>query len=290
MNQVQTFGFGLVDLRVVELDGQSWFVAGDVCVCLGLVAAGNRSCQNHYRRLAPDELSIATVELANGLTMRKSKLISESGLYKLVMRSRKPEAKAFQEWVTRVVLPAIRKDGAYVMGEEKVATGELSEDELVMRAMNIMSKKVDRLTLERDRLERLNQLQSQEKAHLEAYNQLLAPAAEVGQALAKRKALGVVDFCRKLPGVSINAVQTRLYDMQYLHKKPGHWTPYAKFKGVLFDETFTTEGYSKAVVLEAGQNKLVDMYHKGYVSNPASRARRGNLFSSSAMRAKGILP
>ncbi|WPN22286.1 hypothetical protein [Pseudomonas marginalis] len=70
-----------------------------------------------------------------------------------------------------------------------------------------------------------------------------------------------MDFCRKLPGVSINAVQTRLYDMQYLHKKPGHWTPYAKFKGVLFDETFTTDGYSKVVVLEAGRRKLVGMYH-----------------------------
>lgn len=205
-------------------------------------------------RLAPDELSIATVDLANGLTMRKSKLVSESGLYKLVMRSRKPEARAFQDWVTRVVLPAIRKDGAYVMGEEKVATGELSEDELVMRAMNIMSRKVDRLTQERDQLASMSAVQA---AHIEQ----ISPAATVGQALAWRKALGIVDFCRKLPGVSINAVQTRLYDMQYLHKKPGHWTPYAKFKGVLFDETFTTDGYSKVVVLEAGRRKLVGMYH-----------------------------
>lgn len=52
-------------------------------------------------------------------------LISESGLYKLIMRSDKPAAREFQDWVTHVVLPAIRKDGAYIMGEEKVATGEL---------------------------------------------------------------------------------------------------------------------------------------------------------------------
>jgi prophage antirepressor-like protein len=49
------------------------------------------------------------------------RLISESGLYKLVLRSDKPEAKAFQDWVTRTVLPAVRKDGAYVAGEEKLA-------------------------------------------------------------------------------------------------------------------------------------------------------------------------
>lgn len=49
------------------------------------------------------------------------KLISESGLYKLILRSDKPQARLFQNWVTRDVLPAIRKDGAYVMGEEKEA-------------------------------------------------------------------------------------------------------------------------------------------------------------------------
>ncbi|MCT8959859.1 BRO-N domain-containing protein [Pseudomonas veronii] len=151
MSQMQTFGFGPLDVRVIEQEGQPWFVAGDVCECLGLKADGqNRSYQNHYRRLALDELSLGSVRPASGRGTGTVKLTSESGLYKLVMRSNKPEAKAFQDWVTRVVLPTIRKDGAYVLGEEKVATGELSEDELVMRAMNIMSRKVDRLTQERD--------------------------------------------------------------------------------------------------------------------------------------------
>lgn len=57
-------------------------------------------------------------------------LISESGLYKLIMRSDKPQARAFQDWVTCDVFPAIRKDGIYVMGEEKVHSGELNEDVL----------------------------------------------------------------------------------------------------------------------------------------------------------------
>ena len=54
-------------------------------------------------------------------------IVSESGLYKLIMRSDKPIARYFQDWVTREVLPAVRKDGAYIMGEEKVRTGEMSE-------------------------------------------------------------------------------------------------------------------------------------------------------------------
>ncbi len=68
------------------------------------------------------------------------------------MRSDKPEAIALQDWVTQAVLPAIRKDGTYVLGEEKVAIGELSEDKLLMRAMKLMSRKVDRLPQERDHL------------------------------------------------------------------------------------------------------------------------------------------
>ena len=52
----------------------------------------------------------------------RATIITESGLYKLVMRSDKPQAKEFQDWVTGTVLPAIRKDGAYIMGEEKVVT------------------------------------------------------------------------------------------------------------------------------------------------------------------------
>lgn len=251
MNQVQNFAFGQMDVRVIEQNGQPWFVALDVSNALGCT---QDTLKYHAKQsFHADEKRVVKLPGFRGFG---ALCLSESGLYKLVMRSNKPEAKAFQDWVTRVVLPAIRKDGAYVLGEEKVVTGELSEDELVMRAMNIMSRKVDRLTQERDQLASMSAVQA---AHIER----IAPAAEVGQALAKRKALGIVDFCRKLPGVSINAVQTRLYDMQYLHKKPGHWTPYAKFKGVLFDETFTADGYSKVVVLEAGQRKLVGMYHQG---------------------------
>lgn len=71
--------------------------------------------------------------------------INESGLYKLIMRSNKPSAKRFQDWVTRDVLPAIRKDGAYIMGEEKVASGELSEEEFILKAWEMLAGKVERL-------------------------------------------------------------------------------------------------------------------------------------------------
>jgi TfoX/Sxy family transcriptional regulator of competence genes len=62
------------------------------------------------------------------------------------MRSDKPEARAFQDWVTQVVLPSIRKDGGYIAGEEKFAAGEMSEDELILKAQQILQRKVERLS------------------------------------------------------------------------------------------------------------------------------------------------
>ena len=79
---------------------------------------------------------------------RGATCISEGGLNRLVMRSDKPEARPFQDWVTDTVLPAMRKDGAYIMGEEKVTSGEMDEDEFVLKAMTILQGKVERLKQE----------------------------------------------------------------------------------------------------------------------------------------------
>lgn len=75
-------------------------------------------------------------------------VISESGLYKLIMRSDKPEARRFQDWVTRDDLPAIHKDGAYIIGKEKIATGEMDEGAFALKAIEILQRKIDRLKAE----------------------------------------------------------------------------------------------------------------------------------------------
>lgn len=109
-------------MRVVKIDGEPWFAAVDVCQFLGL--------SNPSVAVAPlTEGEKAKAGLGKG---SPANVISESGLYKLVLRSDKPEAKDFQNWVTKVVLPAIRKDGGYIHGEEHVVSGAMSEDELVI--------------------------------------------------------------------------------------------------------------------------------------------------------------
>ncbi|ABA48731.1 phage antirepressor KilAC domain protein [Burkholderia pseudomallei] len=136
MSDLTLFKFEGRNLRTVKINGDPWFVAKDVCDVLGITNPSDALT-------ALDDDEKASFNL--GLRGSAPRVVSESGLYALIMRSRKPQARAFRKWVTSVVLPAIRKDGSYVMGEEKVATGEMDEAELMARAMIAANNKIERL-------------------------------------------------------------------------------------------------------------------------------------------------
>lgn len=103
----RSFEFGEVKIRVVEHQGEPWFVAGDVCAVLGLANVGEA-----LRSLDEDDISSADVIDSIG-RRQQAKTVSEPGLYGLIFASRRPEAKAFRKWVTGTVLPEIRKTGGY---------------------------------------------------------------------------------------------------------------------------------------------------------------------------------
>ena len=106
--EIQTFNFNAASLRTLtDENGDPWFVAKDVCDILGLENSRKATAD-----LDPDERN--TVTISDGIPGNPNKtIISEPGLYKLIMRSRKQEAKEFQRWVTHEVLPSIRKHGIY---------------------------------------------------------------------------------------------------------------------------------------------------------------------------------
>ena len=109
-NEIQRFDFKGASLRTLtDKAGEPWFVAKDVCDILEL---GNTT--NALRALDEDEKTNFTNCNVAQNGGRAPLIISEPGLYKLVMRSRKPEAKEFQRWVTHEVLPQIRKTGGYI--------------------------------------------------------------------------------------------------------------------------------------------------------------------------------
>lgn len=150
------FTFEGKDVRVILRDGQPWFVAVDVARALQLYLKGGNSVNTAtmVRTLGNDEQEYVAPKNIGGIVDNRVGMfltVSESGLYKIIMRAspnKNDRVKKFQNWVTREVLPALRKDGMYVMGEEKVKTGEMSEDELVLKAMTLLQGKVSRLSTE----------------------------------------------------------------------------------------------------------------------------------------------
>lgn len=103
-NLPAVYQFGTRDIRVIDKDGEMWFVADDITAALDL----HRTA---HRRLDDDEKGVHSTHTPGG--EQEAVVINESGLYSLVLSSRKAEAKAFKRWVTHEVLPSIRKKGGY---------------------------------------------------------------------------------------------------------------------------------------------------------------------------------
>jgi prophage antirepressor-like protein len=152
------------NVRVVKIAGEPMFVAADVCDALGF-----SHTPSAIRALDEDEKGVLNSHTLGGT--QEMSIISESGLFSLILKSRKPEAKAFKKWVTHDVLPAIRKDGGYILGEEKVKTGELEEAQFHFNALTMLEIKAARLSEENAQL-------ISENTALEYENEQIRPMAE----------------------------------------------------------------------------------------------------------------
>ena len=113
--------------------GEPWFVAKDVCDALGIRTDTVRTTldDDEVRETNPN-----TIGVAGG---RNPLIVSEAGLYSLILKSRKPEAHAFKRWVTHEVLPAIRRDGGYMVARE-----DESDDVVMARALLIADRALKR--------------------------------------------------------------------------------------------------------------------------------------------------
>lgn len=107
MNALQVFAYGDSMVRIIDVEGSPWWVAKEVSAILGYDGAASGT----LRILDDDEKGVQRMHTPGG--MQDTLCVSESGLYTLIFRSNKPEAKVFRRWVTHEVLPQIRKTGAY---------------------------------------------------------------------------------------------------------------------------------------------------------------------------------
>lgn len=146
-NELQIFDneeFG--EVRVVEQNGEPWFIGKDVAEILGY-QNGSRDINRHVDEEDRQNYQNGTLETNRGMT-----IINESGLYSLILSSKLPQAKQFKRWVTSEVLPSIRKHSAY-MTPEKIEEILLNPDTIIDLAQELKDERNLRYKLQ-DKIER----------------------------------------------------------------------------------------------------------------------------------------
>ena len=129
MNELQIFNneeFGSV--RTITKDNEPMFCLADVCKALDI-----KNATDVAKRLDDDERTRLNLGRQG-----ETNFVTESGLYAVILRSDKPNAKKFRKWVTSEVLPSIRKNGGYIAGQET-----LSDEELLSKALMVAQRKID---------------------------------------------------------------------------------------------------------------------------------------------------
>jgi len=129
--QISIFDFEAQQVRTVLIDNEIWFVASDVTRILQYVNGKQaiiEHCKGVYKKYP----------LMTSGGMQELSIINESGIYKLVLASKKPEAIKFKEWVTEKILPSIRKTGSYSVTPKK----ELSIEEMTLLVIQNMQSKI----------------------------------------------------------------------------------------------------------------------------------------------------
>lgn len=209
MNNIQVFTnqhFGQV--RVVMRDGEPWFVAADICRALDV--DNNRQAVS---RLDEDEKGVILNDTNRG--KRSMAVISEPGLYALVLGSRKPEAQSFRRWITHEVLPAIRQEGAYMTPER---LHEVLEDPDTLIAL----------------AQRLKLMQEKNRT-LAAKNVELLPKADYFDRLVDHEVNLTLRETAKELSVKERSFIDYLIEHGYLYRdKKQHLMPYADHVDTLF--------------------------------------------------------
>lgn len=216
---LRVFDYNGKSIRTMEFNGQPWFVAIDVCNVLEI---GNSRMA--VDRLDEDEKNTVSLTDGNKRGNPNTTIVSESGLYSLILGSRKPEAKQFKRWITHEVIPSIRKTGGYIAGQET-----LSPEELMAKALLVAKQTLA------EREARINEL-STANSELTVQNQILLPRAQYFDELVDRNLLTNFRETAKELGIAPKRFVNWLVEQKYLYRdKKGKLLPYEGKNTGLFE-------------------------------------------------------
>ena len=232
------------DVRVIDRDGEPWFVAADVCRALEI-----RNSRDAMSRLDDDEKGVASTDTLGG--MQEMSVVNEPGLYALVLGSRKPDAKAFKRWITHEVIPSIRKHGMYAMDNL------LNNPELFFAT-------VDKLREERQKRIMLEGKVTEQKERIAIQKQQIAeyePKATYYDAVLASKDAVSVSVIAKDYGWNAAKLNKFLHAQGIQFKQGETWLLYEKYANLGYTKTRTFT-YTKSDG-EQGSNVLTKWTQKG---------------------------
>lgn len=189
MTDIQIFEnpkFG--SIRVMEIDGEPWFVGKDVAIILGY-SNPRKAIIDHVDE---EDKGVTKCDTLGG--QQDVTIINESGFYSLILSSKLPDAKIVKHWVTHEVLPSIRKNGAYINGQEN-----MSAEQLIAKALVAAQKIID---------DKENQIKQKDE-HIK----IMEPKARFADAVsASDTSILVGEFAKILRQNGMDIGQNRLFD------------------------------------------------------------------------------
>lgn len=256
MNELKIFEnqeFGKI--RSVMVNNEPYFVAKDICNILEI-----KNTTDAVKRLDEDEVTRFNLGGLSGET----NIVNEYGLYNLILASRKPEAKAFKKWITHEVIPAIRKTGGYIAGEES-----MTEDELVLKAINVLQIKVENYRLQNQKLLEDNNKKEQIIGELK-------PKADYTDRILQCDDLTKVNVIACDYGFSAREFNKLLNKFGIQYKQGEDWLLFSNHRG---------QGYT--------QTKTFEFTHKDGTKGSRPNmmwTQKGRLFLYNFLKEKGIYP
>ena len=246
MNNLQTFNFNNQPVRTVQLNNQPYWVLKDVCDVLELsnpTVVANRLEEDERAKFNLGRQGEATV-------------ITESGLYAVILRSDKPNAKEFRKWVTSEVLPAIRKHGAY-------ATPQTIE-----QMINNPDFTIQLLTELKKERESVNLLAATVKEY--------EPKVSYYDKILKNKSLMNTTVIAQDYGMSASAFNKKLHELRIQHKVGDQWILYIEHQG---------NGY-----VHSDPFIFTDKDGNNHITQTTKWTQKGRLFLYDKLKSIGILP
>ena len=243
------------EVEIFELNGQILFNPYHVGECLEISPEGVRKAITRMSGRQVIKLTNSKVTDSNFRKLHNTgeNFLTESGVYKLIFKSKKKEAERFQDWVTDEVLPQIRQTGGYIPTKE-----EESDEEFLARALLVAQRTLEKKNKE---LEEKNKVIEEQKPKVEFYDKVLNPTDEEN---GFTKLLTTTEVAKDL-GMTARQLNNILHEKRIIYKKGKTWVLYSKYDHLISEkycDYFINEFGNLLKWTEKGRKFIIELLEK----------------------------